>query len=596
LGLHTFIPDNKKNVILFLSRTSKSSMSLLKASLTALIIPLIAGFASIDKNNSESEHAEQNKPNIILLFADDLGYGDLGCFGHPYAKTPNLDQLAEQGTRFMKFNVTGKTCHPSRVGLLTSRVPSSYPISTDTYGFNQAKDGYVDRITVMELMKGAGYTTGHFGKWHIGPDSEIAPGIYGLDDYQVLGGGGKDEFGRDQKIYNAAIAFIEENKDKPFYLNVMGRVTHNPVEPRPDLIELAGFGTLNGDGQLVVEAFVNRQDFIGSQIQKSFDVVESANDPANVEAALAAGIIGDISYSMANYLTEVYFLDKFIGQLLAKLDELGIADNTIVMFASDQGPAPTQFIPDEKQKINLVGYSGGLRGQKHDEHEGGIRVPCIMRWPGKIPAGKVNTESTWSSLDWLPTLCQVADIPIDLSKFHGEEVLDIWLGSDRSRSRPLYWTQAMKIIDEEGEWRVYFGDGDPPPVEELYNLSSDLMETEDLKDARKDKADEFQAMWVKWLENYEYEKDSSSVKSPETMISKESVLPVYPNPVESYLQIDINAGKFCQIHIFDSGGRLVMAQTVSENIVDVSHLGRGIYLVHITTEQGKVYQQKVFKQ
>lgn len=508
-------------------------MSILKKSIFAIIIALSVGFSNTGKKDADTGRSEYDKPNIILLFADDLGYGDLGCFGHPYAKTPNLDQLAAQGTMFMKFNVTGKTCHPSRVGLLTSRVPDSYPIDTRDYGFTQAENGYVDRITIMELMKGAGYTTGQFGKWHIGPDNEMVPGVYGLDEYDVLGGGSRDEFGRDQKIYDRAITFIEAHKDEPFYLNVMGRVTHSPVDPRPDLVELAGYGTVNQEDQLVVDPFVSRVDFTGSQIQKSFDVVESANDPENIDAAEAAGISGDINEAMAKYLTEVYFLDTFVGKLLARLDELGIADNTIVMFTSDQGPAPTQFEPNGKpEKINLVGYSGGLRGQKHDEYEGGIRTSCIMRWPGNIPAGKVNTESTWSALDWLPTLCQITGVEIDLSQFHGEEVLDIWLGSDRSRNREQYWSSAMKVIDEEGEWRVYFGNETNPPVEELYNLTTDLQETNNLKDTRSDKAAEFKAMWVKWLENYEYE-EASSDSTTSTSPKAASIFRIYPNPVEN---------------------------------------------------------------
>ncbi len=569
-------------------------MSTWKKITFAIIIVLSAGFVNVNNKNSEAGGDQNDRPNIILLFADDLGYGDLSCFGHPYARTPHLDQLAEQGTMFMKFNVTGKTCHPSRVGLLTSRVPDSYPIDTRDYGFTQAENGYVDRITIMELMKGAGYATGHFGKWHIGPDNEMVPGVYGLDEYEVLGGGGRDEFGRDQKIYDRAITFIEAHKDEPFYLNVMGRVTHSPVDPRPELIELAGYGTVDGEGQLVVEPFVNREDFTGSQIQKSFDVVESARDPENIDAAEAAGISGDINDAMAKYLTEVYFLDTFVGKLLARLDELGIADNTIIMFTSDQGPAPTQLDLKKPEKINLVGYSGGLRGQKHDEYEGGIRTSCIMRWPGNIPAGKVNTESTWSALDWLPTLCQVTGVDIDLSQFHGEEVLDIWLGSDRSRNREQYWSSAMKVIDEEGEWRVYFGNGANPPVEILYNLTTDLQEINNLKDSRSDKAAEFQSMWVTWLENYEYEEASSDST---TSISPKAVpeFRVYPNPVEGIFQVDIYPDEVDQIKIMDAGGRLVMSQTAAENSVNVSGLRSGVYLVNITTEKGAVRQQKILK-
>jgi N-acetylgalactosamine-6-sulfatase len=571
-------------------------MSRHKTIIIALLIALAAGFSGSENYNSESGLADATKPNIILLFADDLGYGDLSCFGHPYAKTPNLDQLATEGTMFMKFNVTGKTCHPSRCGILTSRVPSSYPIPSVDFGFNQAKHGYVDRVTIMELMKGEGYTTGHVGKWHIGPENEIAPGIYGLDYYEILGGGGRHELGRDQRIYDRAIAFIEENKDQPFYLNVMGRVTHSPVAPRPELIEMAGFGVVNEEQQLEVEPFVIREDFMGTQIQDNFDIVESANDPENVAAAEAAGIIGDINYSMANYLTEVYFLDSFIGKLLDKLDELGIADNTIVMFASDQGPAPVQFDTKDPEKINLVGYSGGFRGQKHDEYEGGIRVSCILRWPGHIPAGKVNTESTWSSLDWLPTLCKITGVDIDSSLFHGEDVLDIWLGSDRSRNHPQFWSSAMKVIDDEGEWRIYFGAGEDPPVEELYNLRSDLMETENLLDTRSDKAEEFRSMWVNWLRTFDYDSLSTTPVSSYALNSREAEVLIYPNPAKSFLQVDLDPTQDGRIHIYDGRGRLVLAQLISENSVNISGLRPGGYFVRVSTEKGTSYYQKIMKE
>jgi arylsulfatase A-like enzyme len=117
---------------------------------------------------------------------------------------------------------------------------------------------------------------------------------------------------------------------------------------------------------------------------------------------------------MANYLTEVYYLDQFIGDLLAKLDELGLRENTIVAFSSDQGAAVPDYdtVPVPPKEFNLVGWSGGLRGQKHDQHEGGIRSPFIIRWPGYVPAGKVNHDSITSALDWLPTLCRIAGVTI----------------------------------------------------------------------------------------------------------------------------------------------------------------------------------------
>jgi len=409
----------------------------------------------------------QQKPNVIMLFADDLGYGDLACYGHPYAKTDNLDRLASEGTLFRKFNVTGVTCNPSRTGLLTSRHPNSFPLKTSDFGFDQAQHGHEDRITIMKLLKEAGYRTGHFGKWHIGPTE--ADGTYGIDEVIVRGGGASDPRGRDEEIYADAIAFIEANKDVPFYMNVMGRVTHGPVDPRPELVTAAGF-----DGLVV-----DRDDFPGQQLQDIFDGVEANG--------------GDIDVGMRNYLTEIYYLDQFIGELLAKLDQLGLAENTIVAFSSDQGAAVPRYDEDPvpAKQYNLVGWSGGLRGQKHDQYEGGIRSPFILRWPGRVPAGRVNQGSITSALDWLPTLCRIANVEIEANDFHGEDVLDIWLGADRSRIGPQFWNSSMKKDD----WRLYFRGDD---AVELYDLATDLAESNNLVNDRPDIVAELRPLWEEW--------------------------------------------------------------------------------------------------
>ena len=458
--------------------------------------------ADADRQFFRVQQKYSRLPNIIILFADDLGYGDLACYGHPYAKTPNLDRLAEQGTLFRKFNVTGKTCNPSRVGLLTSWTRENYPESTVDYGFNQYTDyngtnpiteHHVDRPTIMQLLKEeAGYRTGHFGKWHIGDVHEYpegttkeewgslsktdpVSGTYGIDKINVMGGSGP--LGRDQTIYQAAIDFITDNYQTNFYLNVMGRVTHNPVDPDPQLVTNANFHTL----------VVNRSDFSGQQIQDMFDAVEAA----------AAGD-QNINTSMANYLTEVYYLDHFVGELLDKLDELGIADNTIIAFSSDQGAALVNDVEGEDYRTNRLGWSGGLRGQKHSEHEGGIRSPFILRWPGYVPAGKVNTESTTSALDWLPTLCEIAGIDISTNGLDvdvlGESVLDIWKGSDRSRADPQFWPASMK----KDEWRAYFENAASTNMVELFDLSTDFAETNNLVGVRSDIVAELTPIWTNW--------------------------------------------------------------------------------------------------
>ena len=162
------------------------------------------------------------------MFADDLGYGDLACYGHPYAKTPALDQLAKEGTRYEQAYAAGPTCNPSRTGLMTGWSPSRFDRRTDDFDFG-------DRVTVTELLKKSDYATGHFGKWHIGMDR--SNGVYGIDENHS--GGRPDRFspkGRDTPIYEKAIEFIRRHKDKPFYVNIWGFTTHAPVASAPNFL------------------------------------------------------------------------------------------------------------------------------------------------------------------------------------------------------------------------------------------------------------------------------------------------------------------------------------------------------------------------
>src|ERR1051325_1055460 len=178
-------------------------------------------------------------PNIIFILADDLGYADLACHGHPYARTPNIDQLSREGILLTQFYSTGVTCCPARTGLMTSRFPA-------TYHEYPAGAGFGSRVTVTELLHNAGYRTGHFGKWHIG--SVQKPGTYGIDvigtdDLAEVGkrqskrGDREQERGRDAHIYDQAIAFIEKNKDQPFYINVWSHISHFAVNPAKSYVD-----------------------------------------------------------------------------------------------------------------------------------------------------------------------------------------------------------------------------------------------------------------------------------------------------------------------------------------------------------------------
>jgi N-acetylgalactosamine-6-sulfatase len=393
------------------------------------------------------------KPNIVLILADDLGFGDLKCYGHPYSRTPNLDKLASEGTKFTRCYATGVTCCPSRTGFMSGKFPATYHVYPANGGFGK-------RITVSELLKTQGYRTGHFGKWHIGPDRKM--GTYGFDQ---IGSEhrerAKTDRPRDAAIFDDAIQFIEKNKSGPFYVNVWSHATHFPVNPPQAYLDK--FKDLK----------VKVTDF-SPYMQEKF--------------AQAKKLGGNIDQGMQAYLAEVLGLDEGVGRLLKKLDELGLRENTIVVFSSDQGPAPVRLAEGEMDpiqrvlRLNMLGYAGFLRGGKHEMYEGGVRIPFVLRWPGHVKAGAVDEKGVISGIDWLPTLCDIAGAKIDAKEFDGENVSDIWLGKERARTKPILWKtssikSAIGILD--GKWKLYHPNRKKGEIE-LFDLSVDERETKNI--------------------------------------------------------------------------------------------------------------------
>ena len=409
--------------------------------------------------------AAQERPNVVLMFADDLGYGDLACYGHPYAKTPAIDQLAKDGTRFTQFYVTGVTCNPSRTGLMTGLHPARFPKYAADFGFGK-------RTTITELLHQSGYQVGHFGKWHIGP--QATNGTYGIDVVKTIGKSRDKSLGRDDDLYSAAIDFIRENKDQRFYVNIWGHGTHFPVNS-PDRL-VANFGSLK----------VNPSDF-STTMRGKFDT------------CLKIG--GELNGCMRQYLADVYQIDQNVDRVLKTLDELGLRENTIVVFSSDHGPAPVLTKKGaRKYSENMLGYAGEFQGGKHSQYEGGVRVPFIIRWPGEVPAGKVNKESVCSFVDWLPTVGKLAGIETLPTELDGEDVSSIWQGTHRTRKKPLFWktsapgsTSAMR----DGKWKIHV----PRPRRgkvELYDLSKDPGESNNLADSHPKVVERLKQKVAKW--------------------------------------------------------------------------------------------------
>ncbi len=394
------------------------------------------------------------QPNIVFLLADDLGGGDLHCYGHPYSRTPHIDSLARDGTRFTQFYATGSTCCPTRTGLMTSKFPATYP----TY---PANGGFANRVTITELLKKQGYATGHFGKWHIGPEQK--PGTYGIDSIGAAEDerGGKkkkrgDDRGRDAPIYDAAIKFIEQHKSGPFYVNVWGHISHNPVNPNDTLVKR--WSALN----------VKDSDF-PAQMHGKFNDVRQAG--------------GDVHDGMRRYLADVESLDDSVGRLLKRLDELGLRDNTIVVFSTDQGADMTKAALGDL-RVNQMGFNGPHRGGKHTHWEGGVRVPWIVRWPGHVPAGRTDEQSVLSGADWLPTLCSIAGVKIDANDFDGEDTSAAWLGKGpHVRTKPLLWKSSSpgsESFIREGQWKLRHPTRKKNGELELYDLTADPAESKNL--------------------------------------------------------------------------------------------------------------------
>ena len=413
--------------------------------ITLLVLSLIVPLSG------SVQAAPGSRPNIIFLFADDLGVGDLHCYGHPYSRTPNIDRLASQGTRFTQFYATGCTCCPSRTGFMTSKWPASYP----TY---PADGGFANQVTVTELLKKAGYHTGHFGKWHIGP--EHSSGTYGMD---AIGGeeeGGKkkksDDRGRDAHIYDDAIRFIEANKNQPFYVNVWGHISHNPVDPTDGLVKR--WATLK----------VSESDF-PKQMSEKFSDARNAG--------------GDVDDGMRRYLADVESLDDSVGRLLQRLQELGLSDKTIVVFSSDQG-ADMGKTGNGGLRFNMMGCNGPHRGGKHTNFEGGVRIPFIVRWPSHVPVGRVDETSVLSAVDWLPTLCSITGTKINTANFEGEDASAAWLGKGKYvRTKPLYWKTSAtgsECVIRDGQWKLFHPTRKKAGEIELYNILTDPAESNNI--------------------------------------------------------------------------------------------------------------------
>lgn len=442
-------------------------------------IPLVLCASSALLSCSTAPKNEQ-LPNIIYILADDLGYGDLSCYGQKNFSTPNIDRIAAQGMLFTQHYSGCTVSAPSRSSLMTGLHTGNTPIRGNK---NWKPEGNwpleAKSVTIGELLQKQGYITGAFGKWGLGYiDTEGDPNAQGFNEFfgyncQTLAhnyypdhlwhnkekillpenDSSKKGIYSSDLIHKAAVSFIETNKDKPFFLFYPTTLPHAELFAKEEYMK-----KFRGK-------FLPEKSFKGVDDGPTFRLGPYGSQP-EAHAAFAAMITQ---------------LDDYVGELMSKLIELGIDKNTIVIFASDNGPhLEAGADPD------YFNSNGDLRGNKRDMYEGGIRTAMLVKWPGKVKEGS-KSDHISAFWDILPTFAEITGAEVT-SETDGISFLPELLGKKQKQHEYLYWEfheQGGKAAVRMGNWKAVKLNIDKPDktVTELYDLSKDLGETNNVADA-----------------------------------------------------------------------------------------------------------------
>jgi len=421
-----------------------------------LLAPLLSHAAEAHAADATKVEPASKPPNVIVILADDLGYDDLGCYwtpdnrpGFEKIQTPNIDRLAAEGVRFTDYYAPSSVCSPSRAALMTG----CYPVRVGFPGilFPASLTGLnPDEVTLAEVLKGRGYATACVGKWHLGHLAPFSPRQHGFDSFYGM---------------------MFPNDMKPFVLHRDETV----IEPHPDQKTLTE--------QFTEEAV----KFVRAKHDQPFFLYlaySAPHIPLNVSDGFrgksARGLYGDV----------VECMDWGVGEVMKALDETGLADRTLVVFTSDNGP-------DTRGPYDKRGQAFPLRAAKATTREGGVRVPCVMRWPGHIPAGMVSSEIA-SSMDLLPTVAGIAGAqPPQDRIIDGKDILPLMTKPGAPSPHDAffyYYGQKLEAV-RSANWKLVFPRTamDDTPYERkpgaakeallpeaLYDLAADVGETTDV--------------------------------------------------------------------------------------------------------------------
>ncbi len=412
----------------------------------------------------------KKKPNILFILVDDLGWADLGCYGNRFNETPNIDKLAQEGLRFTDFYAAGAVCSPTRASIMSGQYQARFGLTAHIPGhwrpFERVAEPPcnlsmpLEIMTIAEALNAAGYTTAHFGKWHLGH----SPREQGFD--QAIVTGGRHEYPRfrttprmkikkgtrlAQFLTDQTIEFMKKSKDRPFFIHLSHYAVHIPLDTTAEL----------------QKKYENKKKVKGYPCNPTY-----------------AGLLEEV--------------DQSVGQLMAALDELGLADDTVVVFTSDNGGLISRYNGGEICTSNLP-----LRSEKGSLYEGGVRVPLIIRWPQHVPQNSTSSEPT-ISIDFYPTFLELGGVKnFQKQVLDGKSLVPIMSNpKDQLKREALFWhyphyhhsrpASAIRLRD----WRAieFFDTGKI----ELYNLKKDIGEKNNLADKMPEKVAEMRERLQQW--------------------------------------------------------------------------------------------------
>lgn len=428
--------------------------------------------------------AKSNRPNIIVIMADDLGYADLGSYGCKDIPTPNIDQLATEGARFTSAYVTWPMCGPSRAGFLTGRIQSTFGYYKNQTTPLDPKQGLPRMETIASLLQKQGYVTGGVGKWHMGSSNEQHPNAMGFDDWFGFLSGGLMYFPLDHPKYNGRFS--------PLKRPAKWRDMHHtmPLIHNREPVERHGYLTheLTEAGISFLETHRNERFFLFMSYNAPHLDLEAPEETiARFPKESMTLVPGVKPEARSVYGAMVYELDRGVGKLLAKLDELGLDGNTVVWFLSDNGG------------MKRTSDNRPLRGHKGNSYEGGLRVPMIAKWPGRISQGTVLGEAV-TSLDIGATSLAMAGGDPERAGLHGKDIRPyVTQLSNKPPHDALYWHTAKGErpggVLREGDFKLIVKAKGKP---ELYNLKADLGESKDLASSQPEQVQSMLTRWLEW--------------------------------------------------------------------------------------------------